>query len=116
MDLTSNDENWPLQLESKLKIKTVKNTFVSNLQMGKQSGHQKKGKVTKKETMHEMWTQPQNSPKINNKTHNNWCKQTEEVKEAQTLDGGALLDVEQLMEAQSIVVPSQSLLVQLEFP
>lgn len=30
--------------------------------------------------------------------------------------GGALFDVEQLVEAQSILVPSQSLLVQLEFP
>lgn len=30
--------------------------------------------------------------------------------------GGALLDVEELVEAQSVLVPSQSLLMQLELP
>lgn len=44
------------------------------------------------------------------------CIQTKQVKEAQTLAGGALLDLEQLVEAQSVLVPSQALLVQLEFP
>lgn len=51
-----------------------------------------------------------------NSSYNNLSKQTKQVIEAQTLAGGALLDVEQLMEAQSILVPSQALLVQLEFP
>lgn len=32
------------------------------------------------------------------------------------MTGAALLDVEQLVEAQSLLVPSQALLVQLEFP
>jgi len=35
---------------------------------------------------------------------------------ALTLAGGALLDVEQLVEAQSLLVPSQALLVQLQLP
>lgn len=39
---------------------------------------------------------------------------TLEGREAQTLAGGALFDLEQLAEAQSILVPSESLLVQLE--
>lgn len=38
----------------------------------------------------------------------------EKGREAQTLAGGALFDLEQLAEAQSILVPSESLLVQLE--
>ena len=43
--------------------------------------------------------------------------QTEkQVKGAQTLAGGALLHLEQLLEAQSILIPSQALLVQLQFP
>lgn len=43
-------------------------------------------------------------------------KQRSEALKAQTLAGGALLDVEELVEAQSVLVPSQSLLMQLELP
>lgn len=63
----------------------------------------------------------EHNPKVALKTtkksgHNNSSKHTKQVKEAQTVAGGALLDVEQLVEAQSILVSSQALLVQLEFP
>lgn len=56
---------------------------------------------------------PQKKKNLTHHHHNNLSKQ---VKEAQTLAGGALLDVEQLVEAQSVLVPSQALLVQLELP
>lgn len=56
----------------------------------------------------------QNSFKNNKKTQQ--ALQTKLVRGAQTLAGGALLDVEELVEAQSILVPSQALLVQLELP
>lgn len=65
----------------------------------------------------ERWSQLQNRSNIhiNIRVKKIYSKLLEGVREAQTL-AGTLLDLEQLVEAQSILVPSESLLVQLELP